>query len=216
MEKNEGEVRVSSGTRMEKKDEAAILLLHSGILYKLVSLAAVVVIWQLAADSYNSELLLPTPWRTAEAFVSAVRDVDTLWNLLLTLQRVLTGFGIALFIGMSLGFITGSSMVAMQLVDPVVGTLRQVPVMAWVPLTIVWFGLGDGPTVFLIAIVGVFPVLLNTVAGVQSISKNYFYAARTMGAGSWSLFKDVMVPAALPDILTGMRLAVSAGWMSVI
>jgi ABC-type nitrate/sulfonate/bicarbonate transport system permease component len=85
-----------------------------------------------------------------------------------------------------------------------------------VPLTIVWFGLGDGPTVFLIALVGTFPILLNTIGGVQSISKDYFHAARTMGAGSWSIFKDVMVPAALPDVLTGMRLAVSAGWMSVI
>ena len=104
----------------------------------------------------------------------------------------------------------------MQLVDPLMGTVRQVPVMAWVPLTIIWLGLGDGPTIFLIALVGTFPILLNTIAGVRSISRDYFNAARTMGAGSWSIFRDIMVPAAVPDMLTGMRLAVSAGWMSVI
>jgi ABC-type nitrate/sulfonate/bicarbonate transport system permease component len=186
------------------------------VLYNLITLAVVVGIWQFMSDQYRSDLLLPPPWKTAKAFVFAVTDVDTLRNLLLTLRHVATGFGIALSIGMTFGFLMGYSKTVMQLVDPVMGGLRQVPVMAWVPLTIVWFGLGDGPTVFLIALVGTFPILLNTIAGVQSISKDYFHAARTMGAGSWSIFKDVMVPAALPDVLTGTRLAVSAGWMSVI
>lgn len=186
------------------------------LLYNLVTVAMVVGIWQLMSDQYRSDLLLPPPWKTAKAFAFTVTDLDTLKNLLLTLRRVATGFGIALLVGMTFGFLMGYSKTAMQLIDPVMGGLRQVPVMGWVPLTIVWFGLGDGPTVFLIALVGAFPILLNTIAGVQSISRDYFHAARTMGAGSWSLFKDVMVPAALPDVLTGMRLAVSAGWMSVI
>lgn len=186
------------------------------IAFNLITLTTVLVIWQLASGYYNSDLLLPPPWKTAKAFLFAIQDVETLKNLLLTLQRVTAGFGIALLIGMSLGFLMGYFKTAMRLIDPVLGTVRQVPVMAWVPLTIVWFGLGDGPTVFLIALVGVFPILLNTIAGVQSISKDYYNAARTMGASAWSIFKDIMVPAALPDILTGMRLAVSAGWMSVI
>ncbi len=196
----------------------ALLLALGGkrLIYNLVTLAMVVGIWQFMSDQYRSDLLLPPPWKTAKAFAVAATDPDTLKNLLLTLLRVAIGFGIALLIGMSLGFLMGYSKTAMQLIDPIMGGLRQVPVMAWVPLTIVWFGLGDGPTVFLIALVGAFPILLNTIAGVQSISKDYFHAARTMGAGSWSIFKDVMVPAALPDVLTGMRLAVSAGWMSVI
>lgn len=179
-------------------------------------LTLVLVVWQMASNKYRSDLLLPSPWKTAKAFVLAVQSPSILKNLLLTLQRVLEGFGIALVVGMSLGFLMGYSKTAMQLIDPVLGTLRQVPIMAWVPLTIVWFGLGDGPTIFLIALVGMFPILLNTIAGVQSISKDYYNAARTMGAGGWSLFRDIMIPAALPDVLTGMRLAVSAGWMSVI
>lgn len=185
-------------------------------IYNLITFVVVIALWQFMSDQYRSDLLLPPPWKTTKAFFVAATDLETLKNLLLTLRRVATGLGIALLIGMSLGFFMGYSKTVMQLIDPVLGGIRQVPVMAWVPLTIVWFGLGDGPTVFLIALVGTFPILLNTVAGVQSISKDYFNAARTMGAGAWSLFKDVMVPAALPDVLTGMRLAVSAGWMSVI
>jgi ABC-type nitrate/sulfonate/bicarbonate transport system permease component len=199
-----------------KRAPSARALFGRNLLYKLITLTVVLVIWQIASATYKSDLLLPPPWKTTKAFIIAIQDVDTLKNLLLTLQRVLTGFSISLVLGMSLGFLMGYSKTAMQLIDPVLGTLRQVPVMAWVPLTIVWFGLGDGPTVFLIALVGIFPILLNTIAGVQAISPDYYNAARTMGAGSWSIFKDVMVPAALPDVLTGMRLAVSAGWMSVI
>ena len=88
--------------------------------------------------------------------------------------------------------------------------------MAWVPLTIVWFGIGDGPTIFLIAFAGVFPIILNTIQGIRSISKDYYNAARSMGASPFSIFINVMLPAALPDILTGARLAISTGWMSVI
>lgn len=216
MENIEGEVCVSPEKRRLKGWASPLRGRGRQILFNLITFTAVVVIWHFASAAYKSDLLLPPPWKTAKAFLLAIQDIETLKNLLLTLQRVTIGFGIALFIGMTLGFLTGYSKTAMQLIDPVLGTARQVPVMAWVPLTIVWFGLGDGPTIFLIALVGVFPVLLNTVAGVQSISKDYYNAARTMGASSWSIFKDVMAPAALPDILTGMRLAVSAGWMSVI
>lgn len=216
MESIKGEVCVSPEKRRLKGWGFLLRGRSRQIIFNLITFTAVVVIWHFASAAYKSDLLLPPPWKTAKAFLLAIQDIETLKNLLLTLQRVTIGFGIALFLGMSLGFLTGYSKTAMQLIDPVLGAARQVPVMAWVPLTIVWFGLGDGPTIFLIALVGVFPVLLNTVAGVQSISKDYYNAARTMGAGSWSIFKDVMAPAALPDILTGMRLAVSAGWMSVI
>ena len=81
---------------------------------------------------------------------------------------------------------------------------------------IVWFGLGDGPTIFLITFAGVFPVILNTIAGVQSISQDYYHAARSMGARPWSILSSIIVPGSLPDILTGLRIALSAGWMSVI
>lgn len=88
--------------------------------------------------------------------------------------------------------------------------------MAWVPLTIVWFGIGDGPTVFLIAFSGLFTIILNTVAGVQSINKDFYNAARSMGASTLGILKDIVVPGSLPGVLTGVRLAIGLGWMSVI
>ena len=110
----------------------------------------------------------------------------------------------------------GYSPKMLQIMSPFINSLRQVPIMAWVPLAIVWCGIGDGPTVFLIAFSGIFTIILNTVAGVQDISKDFYNAARSMGAGTLSIIKDIVVPGSLPGVLTGVRLAIGMGWMSVI
>ena len=78
------------------------------------------------------------------------------------------------------------------------------------------FGFGDGPTIFLIAFSGVFTIILNTIQGVTDISKDFYNAARSMGAGTLSIIKDVVIPGSLPGVLTGLRLAIGLGWMSVI
>lgn len=181
-----------------------------------ITLTAFIAIWQLGAWYYSSKLLLPGPLLTAEALKEALGDADVWQNLLITMRRVLAGFSIAIILGLPLGFLMGFSRSAMQIMEPVINSVRQVPIMAWVPLTIVWFGLGDGPTVFLIAFSGLFPVLLSTISGVQSISHDYYNAARSMGASRWTILRRIIIPGSLPDVLTGMRLALSAGWMSVI
>ncbi|KAF1084175.1 putative aliphatic sulfonates transport permease protein SsuC [Sporotomaculum syntrophicum] len=189
---------------------------YKKLFYRAITIASFLAVWQLAANYYNSEFMMPSPWTTMVTFAAILHDPEVIANLLLTLKRVLTGFCYALLIGIPLGFLMGYSKIAMQLFDPLIDSLRQVPIMAWVPLTIVWFGLGDGPTVFLIAFAGVFPIIMNTIAGVQNISKDYYHAARSMGAKPWSVFAHVIVPASLPDILIGSRVAIGLGWMSVI
>lgn len=186
------------------------------IFYRSLMIVIIITIWHIVAMRYNSDLMLPTPWKTALAFVGAVQDMSVLTNLALTLKRVFIGVVYALIIGVPLGFMMGYSRTFMEMMDPVIDSVRQVPIMAWVPLTIVWFGLGDGPTIFLITFSGVFPLILNTVAGVQGISKDYYHAARSMGGGPLSIFAHVIAPASIPDILTGVRVAMGLGWMSVI
>ena len=132
------------------------------------------------------------------------------------MRRVVTGSVYAFVIGFPLGMIMGYSPRLLQWMSPFINSLRQVPIMAWVPLAIVWFGIGDGPTLFLIAFSGVFTIILNTIAGVQDISKDFYYAARSMGASTLSIIKDIVIPGSLPGVLTGLRLAIGLGWMSVI
>ncbi len=182
----------------------------------IVSVLALIGVWQAAAMLYGNTFIMPTPWMAISAFGKDAIDPWIHENLLLTIRRVMTGFGYALVIGVPIGYLMGYSMTARRYIDPLIDSLRQIPMMAWVPLTIVWFGLGDGPTVFLIAFVGVFAVILNTTAGVEGISKDYYNAARSLGAKPWSIFAHVIVPGSFPGILTGMRVALGAGWMSVI
>lgn len=185
-------------------------------LYRAAAFGLLLLGWQQLAMMYGNDLLLPPPWKVAVAFVQAMQDADILSNLQLTLRRVILGFSLALFIGGGLGLIMASFKPAMHLIDPLISPVRQVPVMAWVPLAIIWFGLGEGPTLFLITLVAVFPILLCTISGVQGVNKNFYHAARSMGSSRFSLFYKITIPAAMPELLTGMRAGVSAGWMSVI
>ena len=184
--------------------------------YKILMYLILFSVWFGLSKYYNNELLLPSPINVIEAFFSNITSAEVISNLLITLKRVLEGFLYALIIGLPLGFIIGYFKVAENLIGGFIDSIRQVPIMAWVPLTIVWFGIGDGPTVFLIAFAGVFPVILNTVAGVQNIPKDYYNAARSMGASKRSILFNIIIPATIPDILTGSRIAISSGWMSVI
>ena len=122
----------------------------------------------------------------------------------------------AVLIGIPIGLLMGYFQTFREALSPIINSVRQVPIMAWVPLAIIWFGLGNGPTIFLITISAVFPLVLNTTAGVISIDPNYKFAAKSMGAGTFQIFRDVIFPGALPNILIGCRLALGAAWMSVI
>lgn len=184
--------------------------------YKILMYLVLFLVWFGLSTYYNNELLLPSPIKVIEAFFSNITNSEVISNLLLTLKRVLEGFLYALIIGLPLGFIIGYFKIAEKLIGGLIDSIRQVPIMAWVPLTIVWFGIGDGPTIFLIAFSGVFPIILNTVAGVQNIPNDYYNAAKSMGASKKSILFHIIIPATIPDILTGARIAISSGWMSVI
>lgn len=184
--------------------------------YKLLVVVGIIVVWHIAAVRIGTSLLLPYPLDIGKAIVSSATDIKILTNLFITMQRVLKGFLAALLIGLPLGYIMGLSEMAEKLLGGIIDSIRQIPVMAWVPLTIIWLGIGDGPTIFMIAISGVFPIILNTIEGVKHISKDYYNAARSMGASRLSIFVNIVIPASLPSVLTGARIAVGTGWMSVI
>lgn len=213
MERDEGAVfkyperRINLGKFMEPK---------KGTVYTIAGLTVVCVIWFFAARAINKSLVLPDFIETMTAFFTGWTDKKVMTNLYITLNRVFKGVMIALTIGLPLGLIMGYFKTVREAVAPIINSVRQVPIMAWVPLSIVWFGLGDGPTVFLIAMSAIFPLLLNTISGVMGIESNYKHAAKSMGATTLNVFFDVIIPGAMPSILTGCRMAMGLGWMSVI
>lgn len=183
---------------------------------QVVCYIALLVVWHVAATVIDIALLMPTPQSTLEAFVDCLMDAKVMENVFITLFRVVKGWLMALAIGVPVGMLMGLSPIFEKVLGGIVNSVRQVPMMAWVPLAIIWLGIGDGPTLFMIALNGVFPVIMNTSAGVLNISSDYYHAAKSMGADKKSIFFHVIIPAALPDILVGARLAIGAGWMSVI
>ena len=189
---------------------------RKGTIYFLVGLTAVCIAWYFAANAINRSIVLPYFPDTMKAFFNNWTNAKIMHNLAITLARVFRGFFYALMIGLPLGLVMGYSKTFMEAMTPLINSIRQVPIMAWVPLAIIWFGLGEGPTVFLITVAAVFPIMLNTMAGVMSIDPNYKHAARSMGASTAAIFRDVIFPGALPSFLMGCRLALGLAWMSVI
>ncbi len=189
---------------------------RKGRIYSALCLLLICVLWYFLAKAINKSLVLPDFVETMAAFFTNWVNPDVMSNLFLTLKRVFTGCLYSVLIGLPIGLLMGVSKTASEIIAPFVNSVRQVPIMAWVPLSIIWFGLGDGPTVFMITMSAVFPLIINTIAGVMGIDPNYKYAARSMGASTAQVIRDIVIPGATPSFLTGFRLALSQAWMSVI
>jgi len=130
--------------------------------------------------------------------------------------RVARGFALGVTAGVVLGILIGWSQSVSRLLDPTIQLIRPIPITAWIPFAIAWFGIGDGNAIFLIALGAFFPVVLNTIHGARDINKNLVRAARMMGISEWRLLVKVILPNALPNIFTGMRLAMGIAWTILI
>ena len=133
-----------------------------------------------------------------------------------SLYRVLVGFLIGGGVALPLGLLMGRRPLVHDLFAPLLEVLRPIPPIAFIPLSILWFGLGNPPALFLIALGAFFPVLVNTIAGVRNVDAIYIRAAQNLGAGERVLFRRVILPAAMPYILTGVRVGIGVAFIVVI
>jgi NitT/TauT family transport system permease protein len=192
----------------------------------------VLLLWHLLSASgvFRPEIL-PSPlavverWVTyltpqdpfnADEWLSWLNSSEMLSDAYNSLYRVLGGFAIGAGLALPLGLLMGTDKRIYALFDPIVQFLRPIPPIAYIPLSILWFGLGNPPAFFLIAIGSFFPVLLNTIAGVRHVDGIYIRAARNLGAGSFTMFRRIIIPAATPYILTGARIGMGTAFIVVI
>lgn len=182
----------------------------------LALLAAVCTLWYFSAHLLDKPFIFPYLENVIGDIVYALTDLAVLRAIAITLRRVLLGTLYAILMGIPIGMAMGFSPLIMKMLAPYVNALRQIPTTAWVPLAIIWFGLGDGPTLFVLALHGVFIIILNTAAGVMEINQEYYHAVRSMGANTWDVICDVVLPGSLPGVITGIRLALGLGWMTVV
>jgi ABC-type nitrate/sulfonate/bicarbonate transport system permease component len=173
--------------------------------------------WEIAGQLRLINIrLLPPPSTLVNSFLESVRTGILLSNLIGSLYRVIIGFGLAVFMGVISGIILGLIPGLGYYITPVFDLLRPIPPIAWIPIAILWFGLGNGSAIFIIFIGSIFPIFLNTYAGIQSIPSCYINAARCIGANKLHMVIDIFLPGAMPLILTGIRIGIGTAWMSVI
>ncbi|RZA36559.1 MAG: ABC transporter permease [Lysobacteraceae bacterium] len=181
----------------------------------LLVLAAIVAIWW-AAIVYSGSLIFPSPQQVASGALELARD-GTLWQHIgASLIRVATGFLLALVVALPLGLWMGRVDGAYRTLNPVFQIMRPISPIAWIPIAILWFGVGDVAPVFLIFLAAVFPLIVQTSAGVHAIDGRYLRAAENFGVPRAKLFRQVIVPAVLPEVLTGMRIALGVAWLVVV
>jgi NitT/TauT family transport system permease protein/taurine transport system permease protein len=137
-------------------------------------------------------------------------------HVLQSSKLVLMGFAAAVSIGVPLGLLMGWSRRAEAFVNPIFLTIRPVPPLAWIPLAIVWLGLGDGAKILVIWFAAFVPAVINSYTGVRSIEPYLLEASRTLGVRGWTFVREVMLPAALPHIFTGLRLSLQASWTTLV
>jgi ABC-type nitrate/sulfonate/bicarbonate transport system permease component len=137
-------------------------------------------------------------------------------HILYSLYRVGLGFAAAVLLGIPVGLWMGWSPRLRRVVNPLVELIRPIPPLAWIPIAILWFGIGMKSAAFIIFLGAFFPILLNTVSGVLAINPIYFEAAQTLNARRKDVFFKVLVPGSIPSIFVGMRIGVGIGWMTLV
>jgi NitT/TauT family transport system permease protein len=193
----------------------------------------VVVLWQACATfGWINPQVLPSPLAVTEKFIEYAlplqeRAADQSWlswavsgelwlDTLGSMYRVVVGFLIGAGLALPLGLLMGASKRAYAWFNPLMQLLRPIPPIAYIPLSILWFGLGNAPALFLIALGAFFPVLMNTIAGVRQVDGIYIRAARNLGVSQTTMFVRVMLPAAVPYILSGVRIGIGTAFIVVI
>lgn len=163
-----------------------------------------------------SEIILPSPSAIALKWLEWLKSGELLQDAVGSLYRVLAGFVVGAGLALPLGLFMGVSPRIYEFSNPIIQVLRPIPPIAWIPMAILWFGLGNPPAIFLIAIGAFFPVLMNTIAGVRNVDGIYLRAGRNLGASQATMFRRIILPAATPYIFTGARIGIGTAFIVVI
>jgi NitT/TauT family transport system permease protein len=169
-----------------------------------------------ASVAWTRSVIFPTPWQVVSGTLELVRD-GTLWlHIAASLGRVGAGFVLAVAVGVPVGLWMGWKRGAHDALNPLFQILRPISPIAWIPIAILWFGVGNASPIYLIFISSVFPLVLQTVAGVHTIEKRYLRAAENFGVSRRKLFTQVVIPATLPQVIVGMRIGLGVAWLVVV
>lgn len=188
---------------------------------RLASLLACLLFWHLAASSkLNLGLFtftyVPTPKAVLDAAWQLLTSSSLLAHLTSSLSRVFSGYLVAVVLGVSLGLVIGRSKWAEDTLLPPLEVLRPIPAVAWIPLAILMFPSSELSMVFITFTGALFPILLNTVHGVEAVDPRLVASARSLGAGRYAILREVILPGALPSIVTGLAIGMGTSWFCLV
>lgn len=207
--------------------------LAASVLPTLVMVAALLLVWQMLCGSPESNFPSPVKvWQEShEVIVHPFKgvtvngtglhieesgDVGIAGHVMTSLGRVLIGYSIAAVVGIALGILIGQSVFAFRALDPLFQVLRTVPPLAWLPLSLAIFQQAGPSAIFLIFITAIWPVILNTAVGVQTIPAAYRNVAKVLALNPYEFFTRVMLPATVPHMFTGLRIGVGMSWLAIV
>jgi NitT/TauT family transport system permease protein len=194
-----------------------MLFRNLALRYSLISFTAVLIIWELAARfSGWSVQVFPGPGRVFYCLVELTANGTLLRHSVASLFRVTVGFYLAMFLGIPLGMFLGRLTALRLMVNPLLHFLRPISPLAWIPLAMLWFGLGDLPAIFLIFLSSFFPLTVATTIAVRSINPIYFQVAANFNFTTWEKVNKVIIPATIPAVVTALRLSVTIAWLVVV
>jgi len=193
------------------------------VLPPLVMLVLILTVWQILCSRPGATLPSPTKiWSEARDlivdpfFVAGPQDIGLGWRVLVSLQRVMIGYGIASIIGVMLGTIVGQSVWAMRGLDPIFQVLRTISPLAWLPISLAAFRDSQPSAIFVIFITAVWPIIINTAVGIRNIPQDYRNVAAVLRLNHLEFFYKIMIPSAAPYIFTGLRIGIGLSWLAIV
>ena len=176
-----------------------------------------IVLWQaLSSAGLLLDVILPSPVKVVKAFIGIIKNGTLFIDLKTSGRRVLTGYFWGVVVGLSFGMLCGLSKIIERFFRPIVDVIRQIPLYAWIPLIILWFGIGETSKHVIIGQAVFIPVFINTFQGVRGVSSDYIEVANALEIKRLKLIRKVVFPSALPSIFTGVRLGAGMAWMAVV
>ncbi len=205
-----------AGTRRAARPISSISRNRSQLV-RVASILGFFLIWEgITLIGIFSPVLLPSPIAVLEAAKDMLVTGILIPNIAASLKRVFVGFMLAVSIAVPLGIICGWYRTLLDICDPIIELFRPIPVLALLPLAILWFGIGESSKIFLIAYGSFFPIFINTLAGVRFVDPIYIQAGESLGATKLQIFYRVILMAALPNIFTGLRLGIGFAFLTIV
>jgi NitT/TauT family transport system permease protein len=189
-------------------------------LLRALSLLAALVLWQLASATKLTLIInfknIPTPQVVGHRFVELLSTSAFYVHIAVSMKRILISFALATVAGVTGGVLMGRSRLATDLIMPHIETLRPIPAVAWIPLSIVLFPTEEASIIYITLLGAFFPILLNTIHGVQQTPETLVRAAQSLGADNRAILRHVVLPGALPSIVTGLSIGMGVAWFSLL